>query len=70
MYYQKQNQNSQMEWTELFSLIADIFGIINLFLNLEHKENQKILEELQHQDKDYLQDIRNDIKELKEKIGE
>lgn len=54
---------------EKLDLLSDVLQVVNFYLLMKDASNNKLMEELQKQDREYLDVIKNDIQLIKDKLG-
>ena len=54
---------------ENLDLLSDILQVVNFYLLMKDETNNKLMEELQRQDKVYLDNITKDIELIKKHLG-
>lgn len=64
------NQTEGVNFFVILSLMADILQFANYDMNLREASNNKIMEELQRQNQDFLEVIKEQLKEIKEGLND
>lgn len=58
--------NNNLNQLDMLSLFGTYLGVMNYYLNSEQANNDDLLKELKHQDREFLQKILKDNEEIKE----
>lgn len=53
---------------EKLDLLSDILQVVNFYLLMRDASNNKLMEELQHQDSEYLDKIKKDIEQIRDDV--
>ena len=63
------NNNEGIDFFVILSLMADILQIANYDMNLREATNNNLMQELQKQNQEYLEIIKEEIKKLREDLN-
>lgn len=55
--------------TENLDLLSDILQVLNTYLLLKDASNNELMQELQHQNTEYFEQIIKDLTKIKERLG-
>lgn len=63
------NRNEGIDFFVILSLMADILQFANYDMNLREADNNALMQELQKQNQEYLEVIKEEIKKLREDLN-
>lgn len=63
------NNSEGIDFFVILSLMADILQIANYDMNLREASNNTLMQELQKQNQEYLEVIKNEIEKLREDLN-
>lgn len=62
------HNGEEIKSLDFLTLFSGFLGVLNYSENLKQTSNDRILEELKHQNKDYLENILKKIEEIERKL--